>query len=252
MTGRPAIELDHVTYAFDGHPVLRDIDLTIAEGDFATVVGPNGGGKTTLLRIILGLLAPTSGTVRVFGLPPAEARPRIGYLPQHSFADPSFPARVLDVVMTGRLSGRVRPAGASAEDLAAADEVLGEVALEDDALRPFSALSGGQRQRALIARALVTRPDLLLLDEPTASLDAVMEDELHDLLGRLRERLTIVLVTHDLGFVSGFTKTVVCLKGTVVCHPTGELTADLIRDVYGRDVRAVLHGHTSHGGEARG
>jgi len=244
---QPVIEIRDLTFSYDGHPILENVNLTIEDRDFATVVGPNGGGKTTLLKLVLGLLRPSRGSVRVFGTPPAEARPRIGYVPQHSQADQSFPARVIDVALMGRL-GRRLFGPYDDEDRGAALAALGEVGLEEQARRPFADLSGGQRQRVLIARALASRPDLLLLDEPTASLDVAMEDELYGLLRRLHERLTILLVSHDLGFVSDFTKTVVCVKRTIAVHATSEVTAELIGEIYGRDVRMVRHDHDDHPG----
>jgi zinc transport system ATP-binding protein len=248
MPVRPVIELRGVSFSYDGEPILKAVDLDIDERDFVTIVGPNGGGKTTLLKLILGLIHPTAGTVRVFGRSPADARARIGYVPQHSQADQSFPVRVLDVVLTGRLDRRRVFGGYSPADREAAIEALREVELCDHAARPFAALSGGLRQRTLIARALASQPDVLLMDEPTANLDVMMEGELYALLRRLHERLTILLVTHDLGFVSDFSKTVVCVKRTIAVHPTGELTGDLISEMYGRDVRAVLHDPDHHTG----
>ena len=244
--GRPAVAMRGVSFFYGHDRVLRDIDLDVEERDFVTVVGPNGGGKTTLLRLILGLLRPSEGTVRVFGLRPEEARPRMGYVPQRSIAEQDFPARVIDVVLTGRLDGARLLGHYGAADREAAMTALEEVDLLERASKPFSSLSGGQRQRTLIARALASEPDLLLLDEPTASLDVAMEGELYELLGRLHERLTIVLVTHDLGFVSAFARTVVCVKQTLACHATGALTGEMIREMYGRDVRAVLHDHGDH------
>lgn len=246
MPGKPIIEFRGVSFSYDGEAVLTGVDLKIDERDFVTVVGPNGGGKTTLLKLILGLIHPTAGSVRVFGRPPVESRTRIGYVPQHSLADQSFPVRVLDVVLTGRLGRRRAFGGYESEDREAAMEALGEVGLCDHAGRPFAALSGGLRQRTLIARALASQPDILLMDEPTANLDVMMEGELYALLRKLHERLTILLVTHDLGFVSDFSKTVVCVKRTLAVHPTGELTGDLISEMYGRDVRAVLHDPDHH------
>lgn len=246
MAGGPAIEFRGVSFSYDGQPVLRRVNLEIEERDFVTIVGPNGGGKTTLLKLILGLIQPTAGSIRVFGRSPVESRTRIGYVPQHSLADQSFPVSVLDVVLTGRLGSRRVLGTYGSDDREAAMEALREVELCDHYRRPFSALSGGLRQRTLIARALASRPEMLLLDEPTANLDVMMEGELYALLRRLRERLTILLVTHDLGFVSDFTKTVVCVKQTIAVHPTGELTGDLISEMYGRDVRAVLHDRDHH------
>jgi len=246
MPERAVIEFRGVSFSYDGLPVLRGVNLEIDERDFVTIVGPNGGGKTTLLKLILGLIQPTAGTVTVLGRPPVEARARIGYVPQHSLADESFPVRVLDVVLMGTL-GRRRLFGAySSDDREAAMQALDQVGLCEHRGRPFSALSGGLRQRTLIARALASRPDVLLLDEPTSNLDVMMESELYALLETLQRRLTVLLVTHDLGFVSDFTKTVVCVKQTVAIHSTGELTGDLISEMYGREVRAVLHDRDHH------
>jgi zinc transport system ATP-binding protein len=244
---RHAIHLSGLSFSFDGEPVIESADLVVEAGEFVTVVGPNGGGKTTLLRLILGLLTPDSGTVAVFGRPPAQARRRMGYVPQHAHADPEFPARVLDVVLMGRL-GRTRLLGGySREDARSAVRALQEVELAEHCRRPFASLSGGQRQRTLIARALCSDPDVLLLDEPTANLDVVMENELYRILDRLRERLTVLLVSHDLAFVSGFTDRVACVNRTVAVHTTSEVTPELINELYGRDVRFVRH-DSIHGG----
>jgi len=246
MEVTPVIELRHVSFSYDGHPVLRDINLTIDENDFVSVLGPNGGGKTTLLRLILGLVQPTAGVVRVFGTNPRAVRARIGYVPQHSLADPRFPVRVLDVALMGRLGGTRALGPYDGNDFGRARAALEQVGMSDQAERPYTDLSGGERQRVLIARALASDPDLLLLDEPASNLDVAMERGLYDLLDRLRGRMTIVLVTHDLGVVSEFTKTVVCVKQTLACHATSELTGDLIREMYGHDVVAVLHDRREH------
>jgi len=251
MSSGPAVEIRDVSFSFNAHPILRDVDLTIEEGEFVTIVGPNGGGKTTLLRLMLGLIHPTSGTIAIYGVQPEEARPRIGYMPQHPDVDLRFPARVVDVVLTGRLGGQ-RPLGAYRhDDREAAREALREVDLLELGRRPFAELSGGQRQRTLIARALVSQPDLLLLDEPTANLDVMMENELHELLRALNERMTIALVSHDLGFVSNLTDRVVCVKQRVATHPACEITNDIIREMYGRDVLMVRHDHDEAGGTAQ-
>jgi zinc transport system ATP-binding protein len=236
----PVVAIERVSFAYNTDPVLVDVDLTVGDKDFVSLVGPNGGGKTTLLKIILGLLTPTAGTVRVFGRPPVAARPRIGYMPQHAQVDPHFPASVLDVALMGRVSKGSNVGPYRKGDRAAAAEALREVELYDYASRPFADLSGGQRQRVLIARALAAEPDLLLLDEPTANLDVRMEQELYELLKSLNERLTIILVSHDLGFVSQFVKRVVCVKHRVTAHPTSDITGEIIQEIYG-DVRMVRH-----------
>lgn len=243
-TSTPVISISGLDFRFDNGPrVLEDVNLEVSEGDFASVIGPNGGGKTTLVKLIVGLLAPTTGEILVFGRSPVKARPRIGYMPQHAMMDPRFPVRACDVVMMGRLRPRPSFGRYSQADRAAADETLAKVGLEDQGTRPFSDLSGGQRQRVLLARALVTDPDLLLLDEPAANLDQKVERDFFDLLEELNRRLTIVLVSHDLGFVAGFVRTVICVHRRVDVHPTSELDGRRVSEIYGGDVRMVLHDH---------
>jgi zinc transport system ATP-binding protein len=240
----PVIEVENLSFRFDGGPaVLEGVNLDIVAGDFASVIGPNGGGKTTLVKLIIGLLTPTTGEVRVFGQSPVKARPRIGYMPQHAMMDPRFPARALDVVLMGRLGLGRHFGNYSRVDRDAAIAALATVGLGDLGTRPFSDLSGGQRQRVLLARALVTDPELLLLDEPAAGLDQKVEQDFFDLLQELNRRLTIILVTHDLGFVAGFVRTVICVHRHVDIHPTTELDGRAISEIYGGDVRMVQHDH---------
>lgn len=242
MPDDAVIQIDRLSFAYPQTPVLDDVRLLIPRGDFVCMVGPNGGGKTTLLRLILGLLTPASGTVRVFGRSPIEVRRRIGYMPQHTQLDPQFPVRAVDVVQMGRLgSGLVGPLRAA--DKAKALAALEEVRLADCARRPFAALSGGQRQRVLIARALACDPELLLMDEPTANLDPLVQDDMHELLHELNQRLTIVLVSHDVGFVTQHAKTVVCVNRQVRVHCASEITGDAIQALYGHAVHMVQHDH---------
>lgn len=242
----PAIALHGVDFRWDGGPrVLESVDVEIADGDFASFIGPNGGGKTTLLKLILGLLEPDRGSVQVFGQPPTRVRHRVGYMPQHATVDPRFPVEVRDVVLMGRLGPGLGLRRLGAVDRRAAEETLERVALGGFGGRPFSALSGGQRQRVLLARALVSEPDLLLLDEPAAGLDQKVESDLFELLREVNRDRTVVLVSHDLGFVSSFVNTVVCVHRTVDVHPTSELDGSTIRELYGADVHAVHHAHRS-------
>jgi len=241
------IRIEDMSFSYDGEFVLENVELTIERGDFAAIVGPNGGGKTTLLKLILGLITPQKGSVRVFGLSPSEASPRLGYLQQNPHFDPKFPVTVMDVVLTGRLRRQIVPGFYSRRDREAARAALREVDLYARRDRPFSSLSGGQRQRALIARMLASEPEMLLLDEPLANLDLQAEKELYELLRELNQRLTVVMVSHDLFFVSRFVNKVVCVKNRVRVHQTGEFSEESIRELYGESVQMVRHRH--HGEE---
>jgi zinc transport system ATP-binding protein len=244
----PIIEIDDLSFGFNSDlPVLEDVSFTINELDFASIIGPNGGGKTTLIKILLGLLKPDRGSVRVLGTTPERARPRVGYLPQHAAIDPGFPIRVLDLVLMGRLGPGRTFGGFTRVHRTAATKVLERVGLAGFERRPFGELSGGQRQRVLLARALASDPELLLLDEPSAGLDIKVEQDFFGLLGELNRTATVILVSHDLGFVSSFVKTVVCVHRTVDVHPTSQLDGTAIRELYGGDVRLVHHEHSVGG-----
>jgi zinc transport system ATP-binding protein len=218
--------------------------LEIHPGEFVSVIGPNGGGKTCLLLLVLGMLRPNRGTVQVFGRAPERERSRMGYVPQFTRFDPLFPVTVYDVVQMGRL-GRFWTGPYRKEDREAALDALEQVGLGELRRRSFAELSGGQRQRILIARALATEPEVLLLDEPTANVDRLATDKLYELLVDLNQRLTVVLVSHDLGIVSRFVSSVVCVNRTVFTHPVSELTGEMIRDLYGGEIALVRHDHRS-------
>lgn len=245
VTDQPVVEMRGVSFAYTA-PVLLDVDLAVHRGEMICIVGPNGGGKTTLVKLMLGLLRPDRGKVRLFGQPPHQTRLRVGYMPQHTQHDPLFPVTVMDIVLMGRLGrpglmgwlGWRRPT-----DWHAAREALARVGMEGFEARPFAALSGGERQRVLIARALCSGPELLLLDEPTANVDTLVESRLLEVLRELGRDMTILTVSHDLGVVSDLAHRVICVNRRVVSHPTSELTGELIQDLYQRDVRAVHHEH---------
>jgi zinc transport system ATP-binding protein len=238
------ISFKDVNFAYeDGELVLRNINVEVQKGDFACVVGPNGGGKTTFLKLILGLLKPISGDINIFGKPPEKARSQIGYVPQYARFDPGFPASVLDIVLMGCLKPEFLFGRYSKKQKDSAFAALAEVGISDLANKSFCELSGGQRQRALIARALVSKPRLLLLDEPTASIDVHGTEYFYDLFGKINDKYTILMVSHDIGFVSTRVKSVICVRKTLQIHPTSELTGDVLQELYGLDVHIIRHDH---------
>ena len=239
------ITLKDVTFSYNHIPVLENVHFNIYKGDFLSVVGPNGGGKTTLLKIILGLLKPNRGEVEVLGRSAEKSRGKIGYMPQYTLFDPQFPVTVMDVVLMGRLGIR-RGGPYSKSDRKAALEALEEVELTHLLKRSLSDISGGQRQRVLLARALISKPQILLLDEPTSNVDMEIENKLYSILQELTQRgMTILMVTHDLGFVSKIVKSCICVNREVVVHPTSEINGKVIQEVYGRDLRMVRHDRIS-------
>jgi zinc transport system ATP-binding protein len=242
-------ELRGVWFRYDGPDVLEGIDLAVVEREFLGVVGPNGGGKTTLLKLLLGLLEPTRGEVRVLGGRAADARKAIGYVPQFTSFRRDFPISVEETVLMGRL-GIAPPLGRyRSSDREVARRVMTETQVLDLRRRPLSALSGGELQRVLIARALAAEPTILLLDEPTANVDVRVENDIFDLLREINRRATIVVVSHDIGFVSQYVTRVACLNRTLVCHASAELTGEMIRALYGRPVRMVRHDGRLRGDE---
>jgi len=240
----PVIQIEDVSFAYPfGPPVLEHVDLAVDEGEFVGLVGPNGGGKTTLLKIMLGLLRPSSGRVRVLGRPPEEGRAEIGYVPQFATFPRNFPISVRDTVLMGRL-GRTRPVfGYTRADRSAAEAVMRRTHIESLAGTPIERLSGGQLQRVLVARALVCEPRILILDEPTANIDLRGEEDIFDLLKALNRQLTIVLVSHDISFISRYVNRVACLNRTLVCHGTEAISGELIERLYGEPMRMIHHSH---------
>ena len=247
MSTPAAVDLAGVTFSYGEAPVLEGVNLRVAEGEFLGLVGPNAGGKSTLLKLILGLLEPQTGVVRVLGHAPDQARRLLGYVPQHPGFPRDFPITVEQVVLMGRLGlgtgWRRWLGGYSAEDRAAAQAALTEVQAQNLAGRQIGTLSGGQLQRVLVARALVGEPRLLILDEPTANIDQRMEGEIFDLLRAINARMTILVVSHDVAFISAYVGRVACLNRTLVCHTTQAIDGQIIHELYGEDVRQVAHAH---------
>lgn len=231
---------EDVCFAYEREEVLHNVNLHIRAGSLVAVVGPNGGGKSTLLRLALGLLQPLRGEVRVFRQTPERSRRRIGYVPQQLQFDPAFPVNALDVVLMGRaerhLAGPYRRS-----DRQAAMEALERVNLADLARRAFPDLSGGERQRVLIAQSLVSDPSLLLLDEPTANVDPAVESRIYDLLKELNEHITIVVVSHNLNVVTRHASHLVCVNRTASILPMEELTQEKLQAIRRGDMTVLQH-----------
>ncbi len=238
---QPIIEIQNLSFAYNNQAVLKDVSLTVKQGEFLALIGPNGGGKTTLLKLILGLLDADKGTIRVFGHPPRKASHRIGYVPQDVHINKNFPVTAMDVVLMGRRTSGKGRAHYSREDRSAAQNTLETVGMGDFIQRRIGRLSGGQRQRVFIARALATDPDVLLLDEPTASIDSQGQSDFYALLKDLNETVTIVLVSHDLMILTSYVRSVACVNQQVHYHEEAEITEEMLT-MYACPVELVSHG----------
>jgi zinc transport system ATP-binding protein len=237
------IKIRDLHFNYGDVPILEDINIDIQQKEFIGMVGPNGSGKTTLLKIILGLLAPDHGTVEVLGKPPVQSVKNVGYMPQFAPFTRDFPISVEETVLMGRLGKTSSMGFFSKEDKQLAAESMEAVEVLDLRKRSIGSLSGGQLQRALIARALTCNPEIMILDEPTANVDMKVEKDIFDLLKRLNEKITIIVVTHDIGFISQYIDRVACINRTLICHPTSELTGETIENLYGTHVHMVHHHH---------
>lgn len=238
-----AIEISNLNFSFENLIILENINMLIEQGDFAGLVGPNGGGKTSLLKLILGLYKPQSGKISIFGEPLKKQRKVIGYVPQYANFNSDFPISVQDTVLQGRLGISSFFGRYSQQDKTIATKVMQETEILNLANRPIQSLSGGQMQRVLVARALAAEPEILLLDEPTANIDQRAEKDIFDIFKALNERMTILIISHDIGFVSGYINKVFCLNKTMVCHDSAPVTSDTIHTLYGGHVSEVHHHH---------
>jgi len=236
------VKLEDVWVHYDGMPALEGISLAIKQEDFLGIIGPNGGGKTTLLKVILGLIKPSHGRVTILGNPPAQARRFVGYVPQYSLFDREFPISVWDVVLMGCCGQKGIFSRYSSEDKRSALHALEMMEMLDIKDRQIGRLSGGEQQRVFVARALVTEPKLLLLDEPTASVDTPMMTEFYELLERLKHRMAIVLVTHDISAVSIYVDKIACLNHHLFYHNSKELSPEELEATYKCPVELIAHG----------
>ncbi len=241
-TTREIIRVENLWVDYDGRTVLEDVNLTVHPQDFIGIIGPNGGGKTTLLKVLLGLIQPTRGRVTIMGVDPAEARRFVGYVPQYSELDHAFPISVWDVAMMGRLGRRGVFQRYSDADREVVAEALRQVDMLQHRDRQMGQLSGGELQRVYVARALASTPEILLLDEPVASVDTRMVGSIYDLLQDLNQRVTILLVSHDIGVVSSYVKTVACLNRLLIYHESREITPEMLQAAYQCPVDLIAHG----------
>ena len=235
----PLVEVENVTFAYAGETVLQDVNLVLRQGDFTAMIGPNGGGKTTLLKLILGLLKPNRGSIRVDGRSAQRGSSCIGYVPQDVHINSDFPITAIDVVLMGKLDAKRRWAGQSEANYREAMAALERLNMAAFAKKRIGALSGGQRQRVLIARALVTQPKLLLLDEPTASIDTKGQTEFFELLKKLNREITVLVVSHDLLVISRYVKSVACVNKRLHYHDQAEITGDMLEAMYPCTVEEV-------------
>jgi len=244
---KKVIEVKDLSFFYNGHPVLEGVNLSVGKGDFLAVLGPNGGGKTTLIKILLGILPFQQGKVYVLGQKPGKAAHRTGYVPQNVTGSEKFPINVLDVVIMGRLGFLGRFKKYSARDYSMAVQALEQVEMSDFQEHMIGNLSGGQRQRVLIARALACDPEILFLDEPTASVDQPFQTRLYQLLHDLNQAgKTIVVISHDLSVLSSHAKSVACVNKNLYFHDSSEISHEMLEKAYHCPVELIAHGPIPH------
>ena len=239
--GSPVIDVRNLWFSFDGQPVLKDVTFAVNEGEFLALIGPNGGGKTTLLKLLIGLLTADRGRIRIFGQTPRKVVHRIGYVPQDIHINQNFPISVMDIVLMGRLISSRARRRYSKDDILSAEKAMDEVGVWEQRDRQIVDLSGGQRQRVFIARALVTDPEMLMLDEPTASVDTKGQGEILEHLKQVNKKVTVILVSHDLMIISSHIKSVACVNQSVHYHPEAEITAEMVEMCH-CNVDLIAHG----------
>lgn len=237
---QPLVSIRELSAGYNGDPVIKDVNLDIHPHDFIGVIGPNGGGKTTLSRVLLGLIPPMKGKVTF-----PSGRLNIGFLPQVSQIDRSFPITVMDIVLSGASSPKNWWRPVSKNQKKKARQLTDEMGLSELSDRPVGELSGGELQRALLARAIINDPQLLVLDEPNTFVDRNFEGELYKLLGELNRDMAVFLISHDIGTISSIVKTIACVNGTLHYHPSNVLTADVL-EVYNCPIDLIAHGPVPH------
>lgn len=239
----PVIEITNMSFSYGSGLVLDSANLQLEQGDFCGMIGPNGGGKTTLIRLCLGVIEPVEGTVRLLGGDPKKTRQRAGYIPQEVSTNMSFPISVIEVVLMGLAHKRGLFKRFTRQDRDMAYAILHEFNLHELANRQIGELSGGQRQKVLLARALVAQPEILFLDEPTASIDASGQNEIYDYLKKINDHGTTILVTtHNVGAISTYIKSIACVNRYLHFHADGKMDEELLKNTFGCPVDIIAHG----------
>lgn len=237
------IEIKNLYAGYDGRIVLRDVNLTVCERDFLGIIGPNGGGKTTLIKCILGLLKPVSGEILYNG---GRLPPTIGYLPQYSSIDRKFPITVEEVVLSGLSSKKPLVSRFNALHREKARNVMARMGLEGMEKRAIGALSGGQLQRALLGRAIISDPQVVILDEPSTYIDKRFEARLYELLAEINKECAIILVSHDIGTVLQQVKSIACVNETLDYHPDTGITEEWLERNFNCPIELLGHGTLPH------
>ena len=237
-----AIEFENVWFSYERSTVLQEVSFSLEQGEFLGIIGPNGGGKTTLLKLMLGILKPDMGRIRILGQAPHDASHRVGYVPQGTDFNRGFPVSVLDVALMGRMSTSRIGRRYSRDDREKVKDLLEKVGMWGYRNRPIGKLSGGQRQRVFIARALATNPEILFLDEPTASVDSEFQTDLYDFLKALNKEVTIVVISHDIGIISAHMKSIACVNKHFIFHSGAEITQEMLDMAYQCPVDLIAHG----------
>lgn len=240
MTNQPLLNVTGLDFAYEHQSILSNVSLTVNDRDYIGIIGPNGGGKTTLIKLILGLLKPLRGTISY-----SIARSDIGYLPQGNVVDESFPITVREVVASGLEQGLIFGRGLRKNEMNKVSEMLERVGLASLSKRPIGELSGGEFQRSMLARAIISDPRLLVLDEPDTHVDNRFELELYTLLKDLNEHMAILLVSHDIGTISPYIKTIACVNRNLHYHSSNEISVEQLK-VYNCPIEIISHGTIPH------
>jgi len=240
------IELKDVTAGYGEKIVLRDVSLDLWEDDFLGIIGPNGGGKTTLLKVILGLLSPLSGSIQFFQSETKVSSLKIGYLPQLNLIDKKFPISVREVISSGLSSEKPLFRGFNREQKEQIEKVIAQMGLEELETRPIGELSGGQLQRVLLGRSIVSQPQVLILDEPSSYVDKRFESQFYKLLEEINKQSAIILVSHDIGTVLSMVKNIACVNETIHYHSGADVSEEWLGEKYACPIELIGHGELPH------